>query len=277
MDKNVEFDAFVGRLSGLFETFGKPLPSANVIEIWFALLAGFELAQLDNAFMRHIATAKDNFPKPSDILNLLPRDPSDWPTDSVAFSDMLHVESGRFMVVTQEHVAGFEAARPLIEMRDKFNAGKAFTEKYNALVTAAKNAGTAAVWFVSSGGSDHEGVYRREAITEAVHTGRIARAQGVKMIRQMPKPLLTSATGESPALLAGPSVESHIEGLRAVLKPNYEAPVRDMAPDVAATLAAKAEVQRKIDEFMALKAREAAVAAREAAIARREANVGMVA
>jgi hypothetical protein len=280
VDQDQKLDAFVGRLRGLFETFSKPLPSENAIEIWFALLGNYELVQLDSAFVRHIASAKDNFPKPSDILALLPKDPTDWPTAAEALSEMMLVDGGKYMLVTQEHIAGFEAARPLLEVRDRFNAGKAFEAKYEALVIAERNAGRRATWFMSlpNGIPDDEGFYRREAITDAVRIGRVSRDFGRAYITdQLPKRLLALKVDEQPAaLLAGPTVKSEVDRCREALKPNYEAKPapRDKAPEISEADQQKAEQQRKVDDYLALEARERELDEREAAIAAREAALG---
>lgn len=265
-----EEQAFADALEICFANYSEPAPGNAVIQDWIKHLTPYSILQVGNALEQH--KRKCTFkPTLAHILALLPPDPSDWPSASVAMSEMMQTESGRFVLVTKEHVAGYEAARPLLGVRDKFNAGKAFAETYDALVTAAKNAGTAAAWFLSTHESDAEGTFRREALREGVRAGRIPREHGVALANQLPIPTLSN--DETPAaLLAGPRVKTEVEKLRALLKPKDEAPAgREMASDIATTRTAQAESARKVQDLLALEARERAVAEREAAIAAWEA------
>ncbi|SOE66802.1 hypothetical protein SAMN05414139_02913 [Burkholderia sp. D7] len=263
--------AFANTLEICFANYFEPAPGNAVIQDWIKHLTPYSIMQVGNALEQHKrkCTVK---PTLAHILALLPPDPSDWPSASVAMSEMLQAESGRFLLITKEHVAGHEAARPFLEARDKFSAGRAFADTYAALVTAAKNAGTTAAWFIADHGADPEGTFRREALREGARLGRITRDHGKKLAYQLPTPLLPSNDDAPAALLAGPSVKNEVENLRALLRPKDDAtPVRDKSPENALAEQQKAEAKRKVKDFLALEARERAVAKREAAIAAWEA------
>lgn len=264
---------FVDSLKSCFANYREPVPPEAVIDDWMGHLAPYSIMQVGNAIEHHKRNSRF-VPVLFDILSLLPKDPSDWPDSSIAFGEMLLIESGRFMLTTKEHIAAFEAARPLLEVRDRFNASKAFAERYDALVTAAKNAGSRAAWFVSNSGSDHDGMYRREALREGARSKRITGEQGKTLAMLLPpeadKVPEHGADGRLPALAApvqSNKAKSEIEKLRSALKPDYSKKVaRDMAPDVAATRDAKAEQQRKVAEYQEAQALKEALAERDAEI-----------
>ncbi|MGY6161861.1 hypothetical protein [Paraburkholderia strydomiana] len=269
-DKNT----FTEALEVCFANYREPAPLDGVIDDWMKHLAPYSLMQVGNALEHHKRNS-GKVPALSDILNFLPKDASDWPVASVAFSEMLLIESGRFMLTTKEHIGAFEAARPLLEVRDRFNASKAFQERYDAMVTAGKNAGARAAWFVSNSGSDHDGMYRREALRDGARAGRISIEHGKQLAQLLPaepdKVPEYDENGELAALPPPPqSAKAHSEigKMRAIMRPDYNAkPARDMSPEIAATRAAKAEQARKLAEYMEAQALKTALAERDAELA----------
>jgi hypothetical protein len=177
-----EVHPFFDRLERLFAIFDKPMPSENVASMWFALMGRYDMAQIDRAFTQHVATAKNGFPMPSDILRFLPKDPSDWPVACVALNEMKSIEGGRDAFVTAQHVGAYESARALFDSRDAFRGGKAFEAKYEELVAVEQTAGRKAVWFLSCGAGDYDGLYRQEAIEEAKRIGKISNDAAVKLL-----------------------------------------------------------------------------------------------
>jgi hypothetical protein len=272
--QNTDKAMFKKALETCFANYREPAPLEAVIDDWLRCLAPYTIMQVGNAIEHHKRNSRFA-PFIADIQALLPKDPSDWPDSSIAFGEMLRVESGSFMLVTKEHIAAFEAGRPLLEIRDRFNASKAFAERYEAMVTAAKNAGAHAAWFVSNSGSDHDGMYRREALREGARIKRITFEQGRTLSLLLPpepdKIPEHGADGRLPALPAparSDRAKSEIEKLRAALKPDYSKNVvRAMAPDMAATRDLKAESARKLAEHQAAQSLKATLAERDAEIA----------
>ncbi|MFM0752619.1 hypothetical protein [Paraburkholderia strydomiana] len=262
---------FADALELCFSNYGQPAPKNAVIQDWMKHLAPYSLMQVGNALEHHKRTSTFP-PNLAAILALMPPDPTDWPTANEAFSEMMVVDSGRMAFITQEHVAGYEAARPLLEERMRIAAAQAFEARYNALVKAERNAGRRAKWFLSlsNGIPDENGQYRLEAVKEAVRVGRLTREEGIKHYDQL-RPMLPAKTTDKLATLPAPSVDAQaeIQKVRAMTKPDYSArpPARDIAPELAAAHDAKAAQARKVAEFMEAQALKTTLAERNAEIA----------
>jgi hypothetical protein len=246
---------FADALELCFANYGQPAPKSAVVLDWMKHLEPYRIMQVGNALEHHKRTS-GFAPNLAAILALMPSDPTDWPTASEAFSEMLVVDTGRMAFVTQEHVAGMYVARPLLEERARVAAAQAFEARYNTLVKAERNAGRSAKWFLSQANDmpDENGQYRLDAVKEAVRLGRITREHGLAHYADL-KPLLPAKTTDKPVALPAPSVsvQGEVEKLRALIKPDYnaKAPVRDKAPDIALTDEQKAEQQRRVDAYMA--------------------------
>ncbi|CAD6514050.1 hypothetical protein LMG28727_00825 [Paraburkholderia kirstenboschensis] len=267
--QNNDKAVFKTALETCFANYREPAPLDAVVDDWMGHLTPYNIMQVGNAIEHHKRNSRRT-PVLADILALLPKDPADWPEAPTAFSEMLQIEGGQFALTTREHLAAFEVARPLLEARERFNASKAFVERYESMVTAAKNGGLRAAWFVSSSGSDHDGVYRREALRDGVRSGRITKEQGVVLAALLPPPPDKvppyDADGNLPALSAPPApsnrIQSEVEKLRATLGRMNE-PATEWVPEVAEPDPVKAESARKVAEFLA--ARPADDEARKAA------------
>lgn len=277
-------DAFFAALEMCFANYREPAPLSGVVDDWMNHLQPYTIMQVGNSIEHHKRSSRF-VPTLADILALLPKDPSEWPVAATAFGEMLLIESGRFALTTNEHIAAFEVARPLLDARDRFNASRAFEDRYANLVTAAKNAGKRAVWFLTNAGSDPEGMYRREALRDGVRCGRLAKDRGIELAALLPpepdKVPEHGPDGRLPALPApepSDSALSEIDKLRAIMKPDYgKNPLRDKSPEMSIADVQKAEAKRRFEEYQALQDRKRELDEREAAIAAREAALGRVA
>jgi hypothetical protein len=268
-------DAFTEALELCFANYREPAPFDGVIDDWMKHLAPYDLMQVGNALEHHKRNCRI-VPTIAHVLDLLPKDPTDWPISSVAFGEMIQLEGGRDLLTTKEHLAAFEAARPLLEARDRFNASRAFEDRYDALVTAARNAGARATWFAPPVAGDVDGLRRREALRDGVRTGRISREEGVKAAALLPPPVNGKipeydADGNLMALPA-PQVSgvARIEADKVYehMKASYDVnPDRDMDPNIAASRNAAAEQARRVSEYQEAQALKAQLAERDAEIA----------
>jgi hypothetical protein len=276
--QNTDKAVFKEALEACFANYREPAPLESVVDDWMNHLLPYSIMQVGNAIEHHKRNSR-YVPVLADILALLPKDPADWPEAPTAFSEMLQIEGGQFALTTREHLAAFEVARPLLEARDRFNASKAFVERYDAMVTAAKNAGLRAVWFVSNSGSDHEGTYRREALREGVRMRRIGKERGTELAALLPPPMDKvpehGPDGRLPLLSGMPAptdrVKDEVEKLRATLGRINE-PEPEWVPEVPETDPVKAAAARKVAEYLATRladdeARKAAERVRQDAYA----------
>lgn len=265
-DKNL----FVESLEKCFANYREPVPLESVIDDWMEHLQPYGIMQVGNAIEHHKRNSRF-VPVLADILALLPKDPSDWPEAETAFSEMLQIESGRYALTTREHLTAFEVARPLLEARDRFNASRAFVERYTSLVTAAKNAGSRAAWFLSlpTETPDQDGLLRREALREGARIGRITKSEGKVLAALLPPPpdkvpeynadgTLSALPAPSEPTKVAHSEATKLRDLIARMKGGDSA--RDQAPDVAATRAAAAEQDRKANDYVQAQQREKAEA-----------------
>jgi hypothetical protein len=253
--RTAEFEVhpFFDRLEGLFAIFDKPMPSENVARMWFAMMGRYDMAQIDRAFTQHVATAKNGFPMPSDILRFLPKDPSEWPVASVALSEMKSIEGGRDAFVTAQHVGAYESARALFDSRDAFHGGRAFEAKYEELVIVEQNAGRKALWFLSCGAGDYDGLYRQEAIEEAKRIGRISNDAAVKLLgtTAVARLILTDEMGKA-------NISVRCAEVLASLG-RKSRPSTGIDSGIADTRARQAEADYRVTEYMVKEAAESRV------------------
>lgn len=105
---------------------------------------------------------------------------------SIALSSADEAET---VVWTDEICQALAVAKPLLDVRDKVAARMAFIEKYQSLVTEARERGAPCKWSASIG---HDAELRERAISAAVEAGRIGHSQAAALLPAYNSPILSA-------------------------------------------------------------------------------------
>lgn len=145
--------AFSKTLTGVFEVYTRPAPSAEAKSVWWRILAPYSLAAVSQALGAYTRANPSYPPTPAAVLELLGQGSGDArPAADEAWAVALAGRDEADTVVwTAETAAAFAAARPVLEMGDEVGARMAFKGAYERLVAAARREGRAPAWQVSLG------------------------------------------------------------------------------------------------------------------------------
>jgi hypothetical protein len=161
-------------LADVLAGYGKALPEAPDVNIWFALLMPFQPATIKKAFDTYRMERPDFAPVPNGIVarcKLL----DGRPDDNEAWAISIASQDERETIVWSDEMAeAFSVARPLLQTGDEIGARMAFKDAYKRLVDDARAANRPVVWSVSAGWD----VSRRQiAVEKAVVAGLLAGPQ----------------------------------------------------------------------------------------------------
>lgn len=179
--KQSDFNRFSEILAGVFEIYtpGKDR-SAVAGAIWWKLLQRFEFSAVEAALAEHVGASKFA-PTPADIITILTsRDGR--PTADEAWSMIPRSEDDSVMW-TDEMARAYGMAAPLLERGDPIAARRAFIDRYESEVAAARRAGTP-INVTPSWGRDAAG--RGPALTRAMEVGMLSQASAAKYAVQLP-------------------------------------------------------------------------------------------
>lgn len=179
--RDSDVGVFSDMLSDIAALYGKTL-STTQIAMWFRLMAGFTVEQVQGAFDAHArdATTGRFMPLPADLLGRL-ETMDGRPTPEEAWSTAIQAMDDAVTVVwtTETAQAWADVGQALMEAGDKFNASRGFIAKYQEYVENARKAGLKARWVVSQG---HDKYLRHSALESAYKAGRISREMVVQML-----------------------------------------------------------------------------------------------
>lgn len=162
---------FAALLADVLAGYGKPLPEAPEINLWFRQLSPFLPAVVEKAFATYRMERPDFAPNPNGIVTrckLLDGRPDDNEAWAVAITSQDEAET---VVWTQEMAEAFNLARPLLATGDEIGARMAFKDAYKRLVDDARATNKPASWSVSAG---WDGNRRQIAVHKAVTAGLLA-------------------------------------------------------------------------------------------------------
>lgn len=158
---------FVKILAACLDMYGRER-SDTVMALWSRLMEPYSLSDVTDALSSHMRTSKF-CPTPADIISYLDsKDGRPTPDEAWAMCPKSEYES---VFWTDEMSQAYAVACPLIEQGDKVAARKAFIDRYESLVAAARSIGVP-VKVTPSFGFDKAG--REDAIQRAVDRGLIS-------------------------------------------------------------------------------------------------------
>lgn len=232
---------FAKLLADVLAGYGKKLPEAAEINMWFRQLSPFLPAVVEKAFAAYCMERPDFAPAPNGIVarcKLLDGRPDDNEAWAIAITSQDERET---VVWTQEMAEAFRVASPLMAAGDEIGARMAFKDSYKRLVDNARATNKPACWSVSAG---WDGDRRQIAVQKAVVAGLLAAP-----------PQHLALTNESGLPAAKP------EGLRKLLDAvaKLEGPEEKLAriqaqrqaEDDARDRAKREEADRKTREYLA--------------------------
>jgi len=155
-------------LADVLAGYGKKLPEAAEVNLWFRQLSPFLPSVIEKAFASYCMERPDFAPAPNGIIarcKLLDGRPDDNEAWAIAITSQDEAET---IVWTQEMAEAFGIASPLLAGGDEIGARMAFKDAYKRLVDDARATNRPACWSVSAG---WDGDRRQIAVTKAVTAG----------------------------------------------------------------------------------------------------------
>ncbi|MDN4052883.1 hypothetical protein QPK32_07325 [Massilia sp. YIM B02763] len=138
-------------LAHVLAGYGKPLPGATEMDVWFNHLAPFSPSTIKQAFEAYRSERPDFAPTPNGIAarcRLLDGRPDENEAWAVALTSRDEAET---VVWTSEMAEAFNLAKPLLAIRDEVGARMAFKDAYKRLVSEARACNRPVAWSVSAG------------------------------------------------------------------------------------------------------------------------------
>lgn len=238
--RNEDLSQFAKLLADVMAGYGKPLPEAPEVNLWFRQLAPFLPAVIEKAFATYRMERPDFAPNPNGIAarcKLLDGRPDENEAWAVALTSRDEAET---VIWTDEMAGAFNLARPLLETGDEIGARMAFKDAYKRLVGDARAASLPANWTVSAG---WDAGRRQVAVQKAVVAGLLAGPQ--------PHLALPNESGLPPAKPEG--LQKLKEALAQLECTNEQAAAEyddRLAEQEAAEQARRDEIDRKAAEYL---------------------------
>jgi hypothetical protein len=231
---------FAALLADVLNGYGKQMPEASEIGIWFKQLSPFPAATVKRAFEAYRMERPDFAPAPNGIVaraRLMDGRPDENEAWAVAITSQDESET---IIWTEEMAAAFNLARPLLETGDEIGARMAFKDAYKRLVGEARAANSPANWSVSAGWDANR---RQIAVEKAIVAGLLAGPQ--------PHLALPNESGLPPAKPEG--LEKLKEAVAQLMCTNDQAAVQyqaELAAERDAEQARRDEIDRQVREYL---------------------------
>ncbi|WP_186145981.1 hypothetical protein [Burkholderia gladioli] len=181
----------MAELNLAFEAARQPLPSPQVLRLFFDRLMPYPLPMVVNAIHRHIDTS-EFAPTPAALLKHLPKASDGRPGPDEAWAIAIRSADERETVVwTQEIAEAWTIARPVFD-GDEIGGRMAFKDAYTRICERNRQLGVAPQWSVSQG---FDAEKRVAVIAQAVQAGRLALPQAKAAV-----PLLASESDPAPTV-----------------------------------------------------------------------------
>ncbi|WP_257829215.1 hypothetical protein [Burkholderia glumae] len=239
---------FMAELNLAFEAARQPLPSPQVLRLFFDRLMPYPLPMVVNAIHRHIDTC-EFAPTPAGLLKHLPKPSDGRPGPDEAWAIAIRSADERETVVwTQEIAEAWTIAQPVFD-GDEIGARMAFKDAYTRICERNRQLGVAPQWSVSQGFDVER---RLEVVQQAVQGGRLALPQA-----QAAVPLLAGESDPAPTV----DVEANLARLKQLVagigsaRDRSSAEKSERAREAAAGLAeAKRETARRVAAYEGVRA-----------------------
>lgn len=247
--QRADYNDFVTALVTCFGFYGKPVENP---EVWFSLLADYEISDVRSAIRAHMQDGdRGRFsPLPADLIAKIPKN---LLTPNEAWSLALQACDERETVITCDLIdKAMESARPIMDIGDKIGARMAFIAAYERLAIGAKP-----VWRLSLG-FDRSGWLSFAERAEAMGLIGQARLNEIRCLTAPPSPEASAIAG----LLTGPNAKTEqamteenrqrFQKLRAEFTAAIEAQDRRRAAERAAQAeAVEARRQQQLSSLQA--------------------------
>ncbi|VWB88726.1 hypothetical protein BLA13014_04108 [Burkholderia aenigmatica] len=195
---------FMDELNLAFQAARQPLPSPQVLRLFWDRLAPYPLRMVLNAIGRHI-DASEFAPTPASILKHLPKMSDGRPEADEAWAIAIRSADERETVVwTQEIAEAWAIASPVFAT-DEIGARMAFKAAYSRILDRNRGLNATPQWVVSQG---FDAQRRLEAVEHAVRAGRLQLTHAQAVV-----PLLASEADPAP----GVDVEANLARLKAIV------------------------------------------------------------
>ncbi|KWI89580.1 hypothetical protein WM11_21700 [Burkholderia ubonensis] len=194
----------MSELNLAFEAARQPLPSPQVLRLFWDRLERYPLRMVLTAIRKHIDVS-EFAPTPASILKHLPKPSDDRPEADEAWAIAIRsVDERETVVWTQEIAEAWAIAAPVFH-GDEIGARMAFKAAYARIVERNRGVGIVPHWVVSQG---FDAARREEVVAHAVHSGRLQLAYAKAAV-----PLLTGNSDQAPAV----DVEANLARLKAMV------------------------------------------------------------
>lgn len=211
---------FAKALKLAFETYRQPLPSKDVLDLWWQKLSPFAVGVVSRAFSAYIDEGS-YAPVPADIVKRcrggLSIDSRPGVEEAWALS-VRAMDENNTVVMNNEIAEAMAAARPIFNLGDEVGARMAFKEIYARLVAEGREKGLPAVWWPSIG-VDKE---QRHTVLQKAVTAGLLPSDAAAVKEALPAP-----AGGLELLLAAPvkttEARAALDGLKALLHRDPEA------------------------------------------------------
>lgn len=195
---------FMDELNLAFQAARQPLPSPQVLRLFWDRLTRYPLPMVLNAINQHIDTS-EFAPTPAAILKHLPKMSDGRPEADEAWAIAIRSADERETVVwTQEIAEAWAIASPVFD-GDEIGARMAFKAAYARIVDRNRGLNAAPQWVVSQG---FDAQRRLEVVEHAVRAGRLQLAHAQAVV-----PLLASTSDPAP----GVDIEANLARLKAIV------------------------------------------------------------
>lgn len=195
--QRADYNDFVTALVTCFGFYGKPVENP---EVWFSLLAEYEISDVRSAIRAHMQDGdRGRFsPLPADLIAKIPKN---LLTPNEAWSLALQACDERETVITCDLIdKAMESARPIMDIGDKIGARMAFIAAYERLAIGAKP-----VWRLSLG-FDRSGWLSVAERAQSMGLIGKARLNEIRCLTAPPAPEASAIAG----LLTGPKAETEL-------------------------------------------------------------------
>lgn len=211
---------FAKALKLAFETYRQPLPSKDVLDLWWQKLSPFPADVVSRGFNAY--TDEGSYaPVPADIVKRCRGEQNidSRPGAEEAWAISVRaMDEGNTVVMNNEIAEALKTARPIFELGDEVGARMAFKEIYTRLITEARAKGLPAVWWPSIGTDKDQ---RHTVLQKAVADGLLP-SHSVAVKESLPAP-----AGGIELLLSAPAqtteARATLDGLKALLHRDPEA------------------------------------------------------
>lgn len=240
---------FTATLKRTLATWGKPLPDADVLLVWWATLEPYPVDAVAAALAQHIAECR-YAPVPADVTSRLPA-PSDVRLGAdEAWAVALPARDERETVVwTPEIAQAWVISKKVFDIDgDEIGARMAFRDAYTRICGAIRGGKIPSNWIVSQG---FDLARREEVVTQAVQDGRLSISDARFVVPMLAAP--SEDYDQQKAVTNLAHIKRMCSGIGSAKARAAEARSRHAREEADQLAAAKAETARRVAEYESLK------------------------